>query len=143
MLAQDFKNADKVAGIIQDLADAYLICIGQLELYLSKQGYADTSKKAQNESLHEDVDSVVAELLVDEKEAVDGYNNAIDKLSSEDDKQDIEVLRHIEDEELEHIEELSELIADDQKPAEPEDDFNCDFDDPVGPAPTDADIYED
>jgi len=38
-ISKDFNNTEKVVSVLQDLADAYLVCIGQLELFLHKNDY--------------------------------------------------------------------------------------------------------
>lgn len=40
-IKQTFSETDKVAKILQDLVDSYLICIGQLELFLDSKDYID------------------------------------------------------------------------------------------------------
>lgn len=38
---RDFSDTAKVEGILQDLIDAYLVCIGQLESYMSDKNYVE------------------------------------------------------------------------------------------------------
>lgn len=61
-------------------------------------------------------DKILSDLIIDEKEAIDGYNNAIDRLGATDEITDKaeDVLKHISEEELEHIEELSKIVADEE-----------------------------
>ena len=58
----------------------------------------------------------IAFLIADEKEAIDGYENALkvlqNKMTSEQNKEIREVLYHIILEEKEHIEELKKLKSD-------------------------------
>lgn len=49
-----FKETTKVEGIIQDLIDSYLVCIGQMELYLGKKDYLDIPEASKlNETANE------------------------------------------------------------------------------------------
>jgi len=62
-IKEAYKNTDKIAELIQGLIDAYLVCIGQLELHLHDKNYIEYPKdsglagsKVQKESLAEGVD---------------------------------------------------------------------------------------
>lgn len=50
---ENFSGTKKVEDLLQALVDAYLVCIGQLELHLQAKDYLDTDIK---EALTEDVD---------------------------------------------------------------------------------------
>ena len=56
-----YKGTAEIAEVIQQLIDAYLVCIGQLEAHLSDKKYIEYPEDsklsdAKNESLNEDVD---------------------------------------------------------------------------------------
>jgi hypothetical protein len=54
---QAFTGTSKIEEILQNLVDAYLICVGQLELYIDKKDYLDLpSLEKINESLKEEVE---------------------------------------------------------------------------------------
>ncbi len=58
---------------------------------------------------------IIEALIKDENEAIDGYDRAIKYLVNsniEEKEKKIEILTHIKDEELEHIEELKEVLED-------------------------------
>jgi len=52
-ISESFSGTKKVEELLQTLVDAYLVCIGQLELHLQAKDYLDTDLK---ENLAEDVD---------------------------------------------------------------------------------------
>ena len=59
-----FKETTKVEGIIQDLIDSYLVCIGQMELYLDKKDYLDIPEASElNEAANTDEDLKLQEDL--------------------------------------------------------------------------------
>ena len=59
-----FKETTKVEGIIQDLIDSYLVCIGQMELYLDKKDYLDIPEASElNETANTDEDLKLQEDL--------------------------------------------------------------------------------
>lgn len=51
-----FKETAKVESIIQDLIDSYLVCIGQMELYLDKKDYLNIPEASE---LHEAANEAV------------------------------------------------------------------------------------
>ena len=54
----------KVEGIIQDLIDSYLVCIGQMELYLDKKDYLDIPEASElSEAVNADEDLKLQEEL--------------------------------------------------------------------------------
>ena len=66
-----------------------------------------------DEGNQEDWKSIIEDLIADENEAIDGYDKAIKYLINsnvEDKDKKLDVLKHIKDEEIEHIEELKEII---------------------------------
>ena len=59
-----FKETAKVEGIIQDLIDSYLVCIGQMELYLDKKDYLDIPEASElNEAVNDNEDLKLQEDL--------------------------------------------------------------------------------
>lgn len=69
--------------------------------------------EAPEEENEEVKNTALSALLADEKEAIEGYNDAIDELKDAGELTDNaeETLKHISDEELEHIGELAELVG--------------------------------
>ena len=43
-IREAYKGIKPIEGLIQDLIDAYLVCIGQLEAHLQDKNYLDYSK---------------------------------------------------------------------------------------------------
>ena len=59
-----FKETAKVESIIQDLIDSYLVCIGQMELYLDKKDYLAIPEASElNEATNTDEDLKLQEDL--------------------------------------------------------------------------------
>lgn len=56
-LKDNFKGTKKVEDLLQDLIDAYLVCIGQLEQHLEAKDYLDTdlSELPLEENFHQDI----------------------------------------------------------------------------------------
>lgn len=56
-IKRTFSGTQKVSKILQDLIDAYLIALGQMELYIDKKDYLDLpDDKELQEQLNEDLD---------------------------------------------------------------------------------------
>lgn len=56
-IKREFKGTKKVEGLLQDLIDAYLVCIGQMEQHLSAKDYLDLEtdvKEALKENINEE-----------------------------------------------------------------------------------------
>lgn len=87
-------------------ANAYLSSIAVEE---------EKEPKMQEQENKEDLKSIVKALIDDENEAIDGYDKAI-KFITNSDMPDLiktaylEKLNHIKNEEIEHIEELKEIL---------------------------------
>ena len=87
-------------------ANAYLSSIAVEE---------EKEPKMQEQENKEDLKSIVKALIDDENEAIDGYDKAI-KFVTNSDMPDLiktaylEKLNHIKNEEIEHIEELKEIL---------------------------------
>lgn len=83
--------------------------------------------EAEEVSMDKSLDQIVADLILDEEEAIEGYENAEDAVIakeeiSEDEKDEIlAVLDHIKEEEEEHIDELDEIIDDEETEDKSED----------------------
>lgn len=60
-ILKDFVGAEKVAEILQDLSDAYLICIGRLQGYLHNAEYIDLPEVPAEEKAEEAPIEEVAE----------------------------------------------------------------------------------
>ena len=54
-----YKNADKVVEAIEELTDAYLIYVGQLEAVLADNGIEPKSEEEIKESLNEELETVI------------------------------------------------------------------------------------
>jgi len=53
-IKETFTDTKKIEDILQDLVDAYLVCVGQLELYMDKKDYIDAPEELElKESLNE------------------------------------------------------------------------------------------
>ncbi len=134
-LKQAFSGTKEIEKILEDLLDAYLIAIGQLQQSLEKKDIIIPNKDSKlKEELSEKAETAIAKLILDEKEAIDGYTKTLDELKDDEVYPEAEnILKHINDEELEHIEELSNiLISDNDKPENDNKDdfFNSDFEEP-------------
>ena len=56
------------------------------------------------------IDDIIDPLIKDEKEAIIGYNKALEQAQLLNDTKLIELLNHIKNEEVEHIKELEEAL---------------------------------
>ena len=157
-ISESFSGTKKVEDLLQALVDAYLVCIGQLELHLQDKDYLDADLR---EGLTEDVDIHVngEEVRVTdsngEEIAVAPINaKAEDKAEEEDDIPPVEA-------NIPAISEPAEepIAADDGEfnapfefdAPEPDGvrqfekpevtDFFVDFDDPVGEPVTEKELY--
>lgn len=133
---QSFSSTQAVTKVLQDLVDAYLVAIGQMEGLLEEKKYIEvpegavgleesldatlleaarvltTDESKSKIDLEDDVDKILDQLILDEKEAIDGYRDALDsKAGANLSPKAREVLQHINDEEVEHIEELAMIAA--------------------------------
>ena len=52
-ISENFSGTKEIEGLLQDLIDAYLVCIGQLELHLGEKNYLDIPEEAKK--LEEDL----------------------------------------------------------------------------------------
>lgn len=93
-IRREFTGTKKIEDILSNLVDAYLVCVGQLELYINKKDYLDLPSSEQiNESLEDFEDDVdneedSAEQIEEEsdnaEEAVKVLKNKVDIHSEED-----------------------------------------------------------
>lgn len=58
---RDFSDTAKVEAILQDLIDAYLVCIGQIELYLEDKDYVEYPEDDKKSKTDESADVVVVD----------------------------------------------------------------------------------
>lgn len=115
---QEFTGGSKVITILQQLVDNYLICVGQLEQLLAK-GYdivaqvPDQTAKDLKESLSaQQLEQELADLIIDQKQAIEGYSDTLFEITGKGgDEEAKKVLKHISDQQLEHVEQLTNLIA--------------------------------
>lgn len=63
-----FKNSSKVIDILQDLLDAYLVAIGQAELYLQNKDYIDIPEIEEASPVQEVLTSPNAEIITEKIE---------------------------------------------------------------------------
>lgn len=109
-----FKETTKVESIIQDLIDSYLVCIGQMELYLDKKDYLDIPEaselnKAANETVNTDED-----LKLQEDLELKNSGNFDVEVKQEDNKVKIEIEPKEEESETEEEEEEEEETEDEE-----------------------------
>lgn len=169
-IGENFSGTKKVEGLLQNLLDAYLVCVGQLELHLAEKDYLDIPDEAKDESLTEDLtirvsgDQVEVEGNEDTVIAVDSEANRVmindegAHLEEPCEGPDCDVPPVVNP--IEPIEVPAEPIAADdgefntpfefdapeaegaRKFEKPEvADFFVDFDDPVGEPVTEKDLY--
>ena len=61
-IGTDFKNGNEIKNILQDLSDAYMICVGRLEKYLDDADYIEqTPVEAASEVQNDDEEPVKIE----------------------------------------------------------------------------------
>jgi hypothetical protein len=121
-LKAEFKNVDKIEEILQGLIDAYLINIGQLELFLHENEYVEvptieeTSDKKEDEEVsasEEESEEVEPEVKVIEVEAPAEESESEGRVVMQPAPKDFEAFEYF-----------------------------VDFDDPTGDPLTDDDIYD-
>lgn len=124
-LKAEFKNIDKIEEILQGLIDAYLINIGQLELFLHENDYVEVPNIEETEEVEkkEEEEKVSEDEIVEDEEV-------------KDIEDEIETV--VEDE----VEEAEAPIVMQQAPKDFEAfEYFVDFDEPSGEALTDDDLY--
>lgn len=99
-----FKETAKVESVIQDLIDSYLVCIGQMELYLDKKDYLDIPETSElNEVANTDED-----LKLQEDLELKNSGDFDVEVKQEDNKVKIEIEPKEEEPETEEEEEETE-----------------------------------
>ena len=99
-----FKETAKVESVIQDLIDSYLVCIGQMELYLDKKDYLDIPETSElNEAANTDED-----LKLQEDLELKNSGDFDVEVKQEDNKVKIEIEPKEEEQETEEEEEETE-----------------------------------
>lgn len=99
-----FKETAKVESIIQDLIDSYLVCIGQMELYLDKKDYLDIPEASElNEAANADED-----LKLQEDLELKNSGDFDVEVKQEDNKVKIEIEPKEEEQETEEKEDETE-----------------------------------
>lgn len=99
-----FRETAKVENIIQDLIDSYLVCIGQMELYLDKKDYLDIPEASDlNEATNTDED-----LKLQEDLELKNSGDFDVEVKQEDNKVKIEIEPKEEEPETEEEEEETE-----------------------------------
>lgn len=124
-----FKETAKVESIIQDLIDSYLVCIGQMELYLDKKDYLDIPEASElNEAANTDED-----LKLQEDLELKNSGDFDVEVKQEDNKVKIEIEPKEEEQETEEEEEETK----DKEAAKPDPDAFEYFVDFAEPTPDD------
>ena len=99
-----FKETARVESIIQDLIDSYLVCIGQMELYLDKKDYLDIPEASElNEAVNDNED-----LKLQEDLELKNSGDFDVEVKQEDNKVKIEIEPKEEEPETEEEEEETE-----------------------------------
>lgn len=107
-----FKETAKVESIIQDLIDSYLVCIGQMELYLDKKDYLDIPEASKlNEAANETVNTDEDLKLQEDLELKNSGDFDVE-VKQEDNKVKIEIEPKEEEQETEEEEEEEDETED-------------------------------
>lgn len=138
-IKKEFSNTKDIEAILQDLSDAYLIAIGQLQKYLQKKEYIDVPNEVK-ENLQEDLteelpDKKILDLEKEEKPVEVPAPAEEETLAPELPEEDVK--ESLTEDVIININTNDDKCADEPEVFE----YFCDFDDPVGEAPTDAEIY--
>jgi hypothetical protein len=136
-IKEAYKGTKPIEDLIQELVDAYLVCIGQLEAHLNDKKYLDFPEDSGlgGAKLEEDLELKVSTDKIEiktEKTTPVEVNEEDDLITIGIDKEPIEA-------EIDTIE--AQPVNKKPVPIEDQFEYFCDFDEPVGPAPTDDDIY--
>lgn len=133
-IKEEFSGTKKVEELMQGIVDAYLVCIGQLELHMQNNDYLEFPEEAKTESLA---------LKESTPERQDGEAPAIEEGKEHETQPSPAASADSEDVEIELNTETANASAD-AKADEHSDDFEyfCDFDEPSGEAITDDELYQ-
>lgn len=125
-LKSEFKNIDKIEEILQGLIDAYLINIGQLELFLHDNDYVEVPNIEEQEKQEEQEEE----------------SEVLEKEDIEDDEIETDEIEDVIKIENDKPEEIEAPIIMHQAPKDFEAfEYFVDFDEPSGDALTDEDLY--
>lgn len=140
-IREAYKGTKPIEGLIQDLIDAYLVCIGQLEAHLQDKNYLDYPEDSglSGAKLEEDLEFKVSA----DKIEIKTEKATPVEVNEEDDIITIGLAEVEEEKEAEFDD--SKLAMSDKKVAEVNEPFEyfVDFDEPdmTQPKLTDKDIY--
>jgi len=155
-ISESFSGTKKVEELLQALVDAYLVCIGQLELHLQQKDYLDTEI---GEKLEEDLEirinnenvtiadgtgEDVAIIPIEQEAPVEAPEEVIPPVEANiEPVVEPEVEAPISDEPLETPFEFDAPEAEGVRKFEKPEvaDFFVDFDDPVGEPVTEKELY--
>lgn len=129
-IRKEFAGTKKVEDVIQDLIDAYLVCIGRMEAYLEDKNYIEYP----DESKLDEIKESLTEAILPEEPVAREVEKAIIVNDPELDaiKDDFNPIDLVpEDNEIEV--DVSEKSFDNA--------FDMDFDAPIGEKLTDDDLY--
>lgn len=93
-----FKETNKVEGIIQDLIDSYLVCIGQMELYLDKKDYLDIPETSELNEAADEATEADEDLKLQENLELKNSGDFNVEVKQEDNKVKIEIEPKTEEE---------------------------------------------
>lgn len=132
-IKEEFSGTKKVEELMQGIVDAYLVCIGQLELHMQNNDYLEFPEEAKTESLA---------LKEDMPEHHDDEALATEENNMQEAQPSSTASTAGEDVEIELNTETTDADTA-AKADERSDDFEyfCDFDEPSGEAITDSELY--
>jgi hypothetical protein len=136
-IREAYKGTKPIEDLIQDLIDAYLVCIGQLEAHIHDKNYLEYPEESglSGTKLEEELELKISTDKIEiktEKETPVEVNEEDDLITIGIDKESIEA-------KIDAIE--AQPVNKKPMPIEDQFEYFCDFDEPIGPAPTDDDIY--
>lgn len=158
-ISESFSGTKKVEELLQALVDAYLVCIGQLELHLQQKDYLDTElgeKLEEAKTLTEDVGITVSQ---DEVKVFDASGEEVGIIPINPEETPADEIIPPAEANIEPIEAPVEEPVSDEPFEKPFDfdapeaenvrqfekpevaDFFVDFDDPVGEPVTEKELY--
>ena len=103
-----FKETAKVESIIQDLIDSYLVCIGQMELYLDKKDYLDIPEASELNEAANETANTDEDLKLQEDLELKNSGDFDVEVKQEDNKVKIEIEPKEEEQETEEEEDETE-----------------------------------
>lgn len=140
-IKQSFKGTKDIEDLIQNLIDAYLVCIGQLEAHISDKNYMEYPEESGLTKLEEDFELKVS----NEGELVEIKADNLADYEVKEEENKIVLLADNQEVSEEEIEKESEEVEE-KTPAKEVDAFEyfVDFDEPDMSEPriTDKDLYD-